>query len=113
MENELVVLLTSDNADTIEYMAFMYAHNALLNKWWDKVTLLIWGASSKTILAKQNLCEMLEKMQEDGVTLKACKACAEKLGTYEGLLNLGFEVDYMGLPLTTYLKNEKVKVLTV
>ena len=28
-------------------MVFMYAYNAQKNGWWDQVTLLIWGPSSK------------------------------------------------------------------
>lgn len=43
-------------------------------------------------------------MKEAGVTLEACKGCAEKYGVVEELKNLGVDVYYIGDQLTEYLK---------
>lgn len=48
--------------------------------------------------------EILE-MINAGVTIEACKDCADNFGVTEKLERLGISVRYMGLPLTEYLKN--------
>ncbi|MFQ3293639.1 MAG: hypothetical protein ACI8VE_000702, partial [Natrialbaceae archaeon] len=43
--------------------------------------------------------------------LEACRACAEDYGVAEDLEDLGIAVEYMGDPLTNYLKDESTKVV--
>ena len=52
MKDELHILWTNADIITSEKMMFMYARNALLNRWWKKVTVIIWGATEK--LAAEN-----------------------------------------------------------
>ena len=52
MKDELHILWTNADLITSEKMMFMYARNALLNRWWKKVTVIIWGATEK--LAAEN-----------------------------------------------------------
>ncbi|MFC2080636.1 hypothetical protein ACFLR8_00315 [Bacteroidota bacterium] len=44
---QLLIVWTSGDPDVAHKMVFMYAYNAQKNGWWDQVTLLIWGPSSK------------------------------------------------------------------
>jgi hypothetical protein len=46
----------------------------------------------------------VDKMKETGVELEACKSCSDMYGCSDGLVELGIDVKYMGVPLTTYLK---------
>jgi len=55
--------------------------------------------------------EKLIAMQEDGVVIEACVACANAYGVTGELKELGFDVKGMGKPLTDYLKSGK-KVMT-
>jgi len=50
-------------------------------------------------------------MQELGIIVEACKACADQYGVAGKLEELGIEVKYMCEPLTDFLKSD-VKVVT-
>jgi hypothetical protein len=43
-EDHLHILWTNADPVTAEKMVFMYAANALKFAWWQRVTIIIWGA---------------------------------------------------------------------
>ena len=51
-------------------------------------------------------------MQEAGIKVEACIACAKKLGVVEELKALDIDVKGMGVPLTEALKDPGTEVLT-
>ena len=53
------------------------------------------------------LQDYLKKMQEEGIVVEACKACADMYGVEDKLLELGVDVKYMGTVLTQYIKGEQ------
>ncbi len=112
MENELYILWTNDNLVTIDKMVFMYAYNAKLNKWWDNVTVIIWGATARLVANDYKIQKRIKEMIDIGVKVTACKACADQLGVAATLENLDIEVKYWGEPLTEILKSGK-KLLSV
>lgn len=112
MKEELFILWTTDNAVTAQKMVFMYARNALVKGWWDAVTLVVWGASATLVAENGEIQERLKAVMEAGVSVSACKACADQLGVTQQLEGLGIEVRYWGEPLTEALKEDK-KILTV
>jgi len=109
--NKLAVLWTSADKDVAEKMVYMYTYNAAKQEWWDEVVFIIWGPSSKLLSEDKDLQAYLKKMQDVGIKLYACKACADMYGVSEKLKTLGIEVKYMGEPLTNYLKTD-YKVIT-
>jgi hypothetical protein len=111
-KRHLYVLWTNDNPITAEKMVFMYTVNALLKGWWEKVTLIIWGAPAKLVSEDENIQKMVEKALEAGVHITACKACADQLGVTETLENLNIEVKYWGIPLTELLQGDE-KLITI
>ena len=104
-KEHLYVLWTNDNLITAEKMVLMYVINARAHGWWEKITLIVWGATAKLVSENQRIQELLINAQEAGVFVTACKACADQLGVSEDLEALGIEVAYMGVPLTNLLKN--------
>lgn len=110
-EDKLVILWTSDDPYLAERMVLMYAHAAKTQQWFNEVTLIVWGPSAKMVSENLKIQEKLKFMQNDGVEIQACIACADAYGVLDELKNLGFEVKGMGKPLTEYLKND-AKVLT-
>ncbi|MBW2401700.1 MAG: DsrE family protein, partial [Deltaproteobacteria bacterium] len=54
----------------------------------------------------------VKAMQEDGVVVQACVACARKLKLVEPLEALEIDVKGMGVPLTEALKDPGTEVLT-
>ncbi|MGC9358023.1 MAG: DsrE family protein [Anaerolineae bacterium] len=111
-KKHLYVLWTSGDPVTAEKMVLMYTTNALKFGWWEKVTLVIWGAASQLAAEDAGIREGLQKAQETGVYLTACKACADQLGVTEALEEIGVDVQYLGVALTNVLKNEET-LLTV
>lgn len=112
MENELHILWTNDNPITAKNMVLMYGHNALKNQWWDKVTIIIWGATAKLVAKDETIQKGIKEAMEDGVVFSACKACATNLGVTSELEQLGIEVKFWGEPLTEIIKNNK-KLITI
>lgn len=105
MNNDsLVVLWTSGDKEVATKMVFMYTLNTRKKKWWDAVTLIVWGPSSKLLSEDAELQQKIAEMKAEGIKLEACKACADQYGVSSSLENLGIEVKYMGLPLTDYIK---------
>jgi len=109
--DKLVILWTSDDPYVAERVAFMYTHNAKKQQWFEEVTLIVWGPSAKLISENKKLQEKVKAMQQDGVELLACIACASSYSVVDKLKELGFEVKGMGKPLSEYLKSD-AKVLT-
>jgi hypothetical protein len=108
----LVVLWTSGDPEAARLMALMYAKNSRLNGWWDRVLLVAWGPASRLVCADAGLQAEVAECAAAGVRLRACKACADAYGVSAELERLGFEVVYMGEPMTRYLK-DGWKVLSV
>ncbi len=111
-EDKLTVVWTSDDPYVAERVALMYTHAAAKNNWFKEVTLIIWGPSAKLTSENLMIQKKLKEMEKDGVIIKACSACANAYHIADELRALGFEVDGMGVPLTNYLKDDTVKVLT-
>lgn len=102
--NNVAVVWTSGDPDVAEKMCFMYTHAAKANGWFDEVVLIVWGPSAKLLTENEMLRKKVKEMQEDGVEVKACIACADMYGVVEMLRSYDIEVEGMGVPLTNYLK---------
>ena len=111
-KTHLYVLWTNDNPITAEKMVFMYTINSLTHGWWEKVTLIIWGATAKLVSEDIGIQKKIKEALDAGVHITACKACADQLGVTEALEKLDIEVIYWGAPLTEILANEE-RLLTI
>lgn len=111
-KRHLYVLWTSADLITAENMVFMYATNSIIHGWWEKVTLIIWGASTKLTAQNDNIQKLIHDAQVAGVHITACKACADQMGVVSELKKLNIEIKYWGVPLTDLLKN-KANLLTI
>ena len=109
--NSLVVLWTTGDRDVALSMVLMYTLNAKLKEWWEDVTLIVWGSSSRLLASDTELQDYITSMKEAGVNLLACKRCADMFGVADDLEKLGIEVKYMGEPFTEILKGD-AKLLT-
>lgn len=105
LDNEkLVIVWTSGNREVALKMVFMYTYNAKKYKWWEDITLLVWGPSSKLLSEDKELQEYIKKIIESGVVVEACKGCSDMYGVSEKLEELGINVYYTGKVLTDYIK---------
>lgn len=108
---KLAVLWTSGDPDVAHNVAFMYTHTAKKVGWFDEVTLIVWGPSQRLLVGDKSLQAKIKAMQNDGVLVEACIACAMNYDIVEELKALGISVRGMGMPLTNYLKSDW-KILT-
>lgn len=102
---KLVIVWTTDNKGVAENMIFMYAYNYKAPGRWDDITLIIWGPSGKLLAQDKDLQKKLKGLMRKGITIKACKGCADIYGVSDTLASLGVDVKYMGQELTEYIKN--------
>jgi len=110
-EDRLVVVWTSGDREVALKMVFMYTFNSRKFEWWDDITLVVWGPSARLLSEDEELQDYIRRIDSAGVTLKACKGCADMYGVSEALESLGIEVKYMG-ELTNYIKEGR-HVLTI
>jgi hypothetical protein len=110
--DELVVVWTSGNRDVALKMVFMYILNAAEKKWWEKVTLVVWGPSAHLLATDLILRSKVMEMKNSGIHMLACQTCAEMYDVVLTLSSLGIEVKYMGETLTGYLKDPRCRVIT-
>ena len=103
-KDKLVVVWTSGDPDVAKKMVFMYVYNAKKLGWWDDITLLVWGPSSKHLSEDSELQDSIKKMKELGIYIEACKACADQYGVADKLIEIGVNVRYTGQALTEYIK---------
>ena len=108
----LAIVWTSGDPEVAHRMVLMYAHAAKTAGWFDEVTLIVWGPSSRLLAADKDLQGKLKEMQSDGVVLQACIVCADSYGVTEQLRGLGLEVKSMGRPLSDLVKDRGTHVLT-
>jgi hypothetical protein len=102
--SRLAVVWTSGDPDVAHRVCFMYTNNAKKQKWFDEVTLIVWGPSARLLAGDKDLQGKIKGMLDDGVKVQACLACADSYGVTEQLRKMGIEVKYMGKPLTDLIK---------
>lgn len=108
----LYILWTNDNFITSEKMVFMYGINAKRYKWWENVTIIVWGSTAKLVSENPEIQQLVQEAKLEGVHVTACKACAKQLGVTAALEKLDIEVIYWGEPLTRILKDDE-KLITI
>jgi len=110
--NHLYVLWTNADPITSDKMVFMYTINSLAHGWWEKVTLVVWGATAQLITDDEYFQDRIKDAQDAGVYVTACKGCSDQLGVSEKLEAMGIDVQYMGVALTNLLRSGQA-LLTV
>ncbi len=106
-DRHLHIIWTNGDPMTSENMVMMYAKNSMLNGWWDKVTVVLWGAPQKLIFENEAVHTEMEFARDAGVKFSACSSCANNLGLAEALQKEGVEVIRWGQKLTLLMQNGK------
>jgi len=109
--SELVILWTTAEKEVLTKMLYIYVPNAKKQKWFEKVTFIIWGPSAKLLAEDKEVQETIKMFKKAGVKLEACSWCTEQYGVTDKLKELGVDVKGMGVPLTKYLKDPGKEVV--
>ncbi len=108
---KLYILWTSSDKETFMNMISMYSLNSMKSGWWDEVEIIIWGGSTRLAGEDVEVQQEIQKLIKGGVTIEACKACADKMNVSASLKDLGVDVKYMS-KLTGYIKGDD-KLITI
>lgn len=111
-KDHLTILWTNADPKTAEMMVLMYAGNAIERGWWKEVEIIVWGSTMELVATDAHIREVLEDVMATGVKVRMCRACARKLHVEEKLDQLGYDLDFMGGPLTDAIKGEG-KLITI
>lgn len=104
-KNMLNILWTNADPVTAEMMVLMYAKASATRGWWERVRVIIWGATARLVAEDPKIRELVREAREEGVEFSACEACADKLGVRQELLDQGIEVILWGVPLTDLIRD--------
>jgi hypothetical protein len=107
MKNELLIVWSTDNKETILHLICLYALNAKQKHWFNEVTVLLWGASQQVLCEDEEMKAKVKELGDSGVRLIACKKCSENMYIEEQLEKCGVEIFYTGEFLSDWLKSGK------
>lgn len=106
-DRHLHILWTNADPITSEHMVMMYARNAMINGWWDKVTVILWGATQKLYLENEAVRLKADIARQAGVVFTACISCAINVGLVEELEAACIETIRWGEKLSLLMQNGK------
>ncbi len=93
-------------------MVLMYGHAAKKASWFNEVSLIVWGPSTRLLAGDKDLQKKLAAMIADGVILQACIVCADSYSVTETLRGFDIEVKPMGAPLSELILDPSIHVVT-
>ena len=102
-KEKFVMIWSSADRDVAVNMVLLYTYNSKRAKWWDDITLVVWGPSANLLAEDKTLQVLVKNIINAGVVVKACKLCSDSYGVSEKLEELGIIVKYMK-ELTDYIK---------
>ena len=102
---ELHILWTNDNILTSQLMVMKYSTKGMTNQWWDKITVILWGAPVKLAAENETVQECMKMAQHVGVEFSACIDCALQFDAVDKLKALGIESLPWAEKLTQIVKN--------
>ena len=103
-DSRLAVIWSSGDPEVAHRACLMYTENAKKQKWFDEVTLIVWGPSARLLAGDKDLQAKIKGMLDAGVKVQACMACTDSYGVSDQLRKMGIDVKYMGKPLTDLIK---------
>lgn len=109
--DELMILWLSADKRAAADMALLYARDSLLNGWFRRVTLLLWGPTVETAATDSAIQTELAILNHLGCKIKACRACALRYGVADELTALKIEVVGLGEELTERLRSKQPVLL--
>ena len=113
MKTKLLIVISSDNPDTVLKFPLLYGGVSLPRGYWERVHVMFWGASITQARDHAAIREKVAAMQKDGVAFSACVVCAEEYGAVESLESVGIACNHTGELLTEALKSDTWSVMTI
>jgi hypothetical protein len=110
--DKLLIVWSSAEKEVAQKLILLYGSVILERKYWDEVTIMIWGPSAKLLAEDEAIQEQFKKVQESGVVFNACVVCSDDYGVSQKLKSLGVALIHTGEMLTEALKSSDTKVIS-
>jgi len=113
MRTKLLIVISTDNSDSILKFPLLYGGVSLPRGYWERVHVMFWGASILRAVDNEAIRSKVLSMQQDGVEFSSCIVCAEEYEAAASLESIGVVCNHTGVLLTEALKDPAWSVLTV
>ncbi len=113
MKTKLLIVISTQNADSIMKFPLLYGGVSLPRGYWERVHVMFWGASILQARDNQTVRSKVQAIQKEGVEFSSCVVCAEEYGAVEALESIGIPCNHTGELLTQALKSDEWSVLTI
>lgn len=103
----LVIIASGEEAPEKAFTGMMYAVNAKKNKWFENVSMMLFGPSEEFIAkadSESKPAQLLKSAVDIGITPIACKGISDRDDLTFDLKNLGVEVEYVGSIISSFIK---------
>jgi hypothetical protein len=110
---KLCVVWKSNNKIDIEKFIIPYIYNSKVQQWFDDVEVIIWGVSQETVSNSSDYEQKIKEFISLGISVYACKMCADGLNVTDVLESIGVTVIYTGAHLSDRLKDPNTEVITL
>lgn len=107
---KIVVVFSSGEPEKIK-TGLMFTRNAMLHRWFDDVKCFIFGPSQKLVTENRELSSMFKELIDGGTVPTACKYIADSQDIQEPLAGIGFEIDYVGRPISDYINKDYIPMV--
>ena len=112
-KENLLIVISTNNVDSIMKFPLLYGGVSLPREYWKRVHVMFWGASIEVVQYEQSVREKVVDMQKSGVEFSSCIVCAEDYKAVESLEEIGVVCNHTGELLTQALKDDSWSVLSI
>ncbi|MFC1995857.1 DsrE family protein [Chloroflexota bacterium] len=92
MATKVFVVVTSGDKEVVNWPSLGYPFYVTINKWMDKVKMILFGPSEELTANDSEIQVKLKELQDVGIEVIACKACADEWDITDKLEKTGCDV---------------------
>ena len=104
----LIILSTGEKEKALT--GLLYARNSQKKKWLDDVKVVFFGPFETLVCRDEEVSEAAAELLQHQTPI-ACKFLSDQEGTSDRLVELGFDVDYVGSLVSNYIKEGYVPLV--
>lgn len=112
-KENLLIVISTDNIDSIMKFPLLYGGVSLPREYWKKLHIMFWGASILRVKQNEQIRQKVIDVSKSGVEFSSCIVCAGEYDAIQDLEEIGILCNHTGELLTRALKDNTWSVLTI
>jgi len=105
MATKVFVIASSGDKDVLKWPGLRWPMNASKKQWVDEVKVILFGPAEEVVAYDSEIQQKIRDLQEAGVEVMACKACADEKNVSGKLEELGIKVVFVGSVISELIKD--------